>query len=169
MKPHRVVLERPGLPGPLHLCLARHPSESDRRFSARLLALAAHGEAGVRTGDELCRRDHPALWLPAPAGGVRLWVEVGAPSGARLRRALLRAERVAVYAWQGNAARSWWRRTVGELPARGRPEVHLLPPWVGEAVASLLAARLELRVSATGRCWQLSLNGRELTFAEERL
>lgn len=82
----------------LQATVARHPSETEERLVARLLAYALFYEPelvfarGVGAGDE------PDLWLKGPDGRVLLWVEAGLPEADRLVKAGRHAERVALIA-----------------------------------------------------------------------
>ncbi len=90
----------------LQATVARHPSETEERLVARLLAYALFFEPelaftrGVGAGDE------PDLWLKGSDGRTLLWVEVGLPETDRLTKASRHAERVALVAC-GKALAVW--------------------------------------------------------------
>ena len=83
---------------PLDFRLAMHPSETVTYLGARVIAYALnHGPdlafaAGGIADDEL-----PAISSPDPRGGFTLWIEIGAPSAKRLRKAMNAAQTVKVY------------------------------------------------------------------------
>lgn len=98
----------------LQATVARHPSETEERLVARLLAYALFFEPelaftkGVGSGDE------PDLWLKGPDGRVLLWVEAGLPEPDRLIKAGRHAERVALIAC-GKALPKWEQQHLPKL------------------------------------------------------
>ncbi len=84
----------------LDLRVAQHPSESDRYLVARLLARALEHAEGVEWSKGLAADDEPALWQRDLRGDLRAWIEVGAPTPARLHKASKASPRVAVYGWK---------------------------------------------------------------------
>ena len=83
----------------LDLRLAQHPSEALRYLYARVLAYALLYEEGIAFSKGLSTTEEPAVWVRAPDGGVRMWIDVGAPSPERLHKASKLAERVAVFTY----------------------------------------------------------------------
>ena len=110
--------------------LARHASESDPFFAARLVALGLLGEEPLVVREGVCRGDEPAFWrghpsLPYPLEAqpgrdlLDLWVELGRNLPQRPAGAARRADRVVQLTWgrQGaqvevscdaNAVQRWW-------------------------------------------------------------
>jgi uncharacterized protein YaeQ len=90
----------------LQVTVAKHPSETEQRMLARLLAYALCYEEelaftkGVGSGDE------PDLWAKGPDGRVRLWVEVGLPDPERLAKSCRHVERAALFAF-GTGMTRW--------------------------------------------------------------
>jgi uncharacterized protein YaeQ len=78
------------------LRVARHPSETLPYMLTRILAYCLFWEADLAFSKGLSTTDEPALWSHEPDGRVRLWIDVGHPSAARLHKASKLAERVAV-------------------------------------------------------------------------
>lgn len=82
----------------LQTTIAKHPSETEERLVARLLAYALCFEEelgftkGVGSGDE------PDLWSKGADGRVRLWVEVGLPDPERLAKSCRHVERAVLFA-----------------------------------------------------------------------
>src|SRR5688572_12205145 len=71
----------------LELRVAQHPSETERYLVARVVARALeHGE-GVDFGRGISNEDEPALWQRDLRGDVQAWIDVGAPTTARLHKA----------------------------------------------------------------------------------
>jgi len=78
--------------------LARHPSESMRYLTTRLLAYALAYEEGIAfSKGGLSSTDEPPLSVRDLTGRLRAWIDVGTPAAARLHKATKAAERVALY------------------------------------------------------------------------
>ena len=82
----------------LQTTIAKHPSETVERLTARLLAYAlCYREElcftkGVGSGDE------PDLWSKGADGRVQLWIEVGTPDPDRLAKSCRHVERAVLFA-----------------------------------------------------------------------
>ncbi len=71
----------------LQTTVARHPSETEERLIARLLALALFYEPDLGFTKGISATDEPDLWLKGADGRVQLWVEVGLPDAERIIKA----------------------------------------------------------------------------------
>lgn len=98
----------------LQTTVARHPSETEERLVARLLALAIFAEADLAFTKGLCAADEPDIWVKGPDGRVRLWVEVGLPDADRIVKAGRHAERVALLAC-GRGLAHWQQQSRTKL------------------------------------------------------
>jgi uncharacterized protein YaeQ len=92
--------------------VARHPSETEERLLARLLASAIFFEPELSFTKGICAGDEPDLWSKGPDGRVLLWVEVGLPDADRLMKAGRHAGRIALLA----CGRSLWNWEQQHLP-----------------------------------------------------
>lgn len=90
----------------LQATVARHPSETEERLVARLLAYALFYEPGLAFTKGVGSGDEPDLWLKGPDDRVLLWVEAGLPEPERLIKAGRHAARVALVAC-GRALSNW--------------------------------------------------------------
>jgi uncharacterized protein YaeQ len=136
----------------LALRVARHPSESEEYLIARVLAYALEFTEGIELSRGLDDPDQPAIAVRDLTGGLRAWIDVGAPDAARLHKASKLAPRVAVYTHRdvGQIVRNLagekiHRAEALELYAIDRPFI------------AALAQRLERRMA-----FSLSINEREL-------
>ncbi|NVN90361.1 MAG: YaeQ family protein [Desulfuromonadales bacterium] len=100
----------------LQTTVARHPSETEERLVARLLAYALFHEQELLFTKGICKGDEPDLWSKGPDGRVLLWVEVGLPEPERLIKASRHAERVALLAC-GSSLPNWERQHFAKLAA----------------------------------------------------
>jgi uncharacterized protein YaeQ len=90
----------------LQATVAQHPSETEERLVARLLAYAIFHEPELTFTKGISATDEPDLWVKGADGRVRFWVEVGLPEPDRIIKASRHSERVALLAC-GRALSSW--------------------------------------------------------------
>lgn len=136
------------------LTLARHPSETDERMMARLLAFALNGSEALSFGKGLSTDDEPDLWQKDLTGAVEIWIDVGLPDERRLRRACGRADQVLVYAYGGRATDVWWNQNRNKLETLDNLQVAALPYGESQALAGLAARTMSLQCTVQdGLVW----------------
>jgi uncharacterized protein YaeQ len=81
----------------LDLRIARHPSETPEFLLTRLLAYCLEYGEGIAFSDGVGAVDEPAVVIRDLTGQLMAWIEVGAPSVARLHKGAKAAPRCAVY------------------------------------------------------------------------
>lgn len=94
----------------LRFTVARHPSETEERLGARLIAYALWYNERVAFGRGLSDVDEPALWEKSLDDRILHWIEVGQPDAERLTWCSRRAERLSLLAY-GNT-RVWQERVL---------------------------------------------------------
>ena len=124
----------------IDISIARHPSETLPRLSARLLAYLLWYQPGLHFGAGLCAGDEPDARCLGDDGAERFWLMVGQPGPERVLAFSRRCERLAVLAWGAEGER-WWRRHGGRLEAVER----LWLAGLDGALVDGLAARLGRR------------------------
>ena len=107
--------------------LAQHPSETDERLMIRLLVFALHAQERLEFGRGISSDDEPDLWLRSLTGEIELWVDLGQPDEARIRRACGRAREVAIVTYSGRGADLWWEKNAAALARIDRLSVIDLP------------------------------------------
>jgi uncharacterized protein YaeQ len=145
----------------LQATVAQHPSETEERLVARLLAYAIFSEDDLAFTKGLCAADEPDLWVKGGDGRVQLWVEVGLPDAERLVKASRHAEKVALLAC-GRALPSWQQQHLPKLTTIA----NLAVITVDQAFLASLVARLERFIS-----WSITITEGilYLTIGEETL
>jgi uncharacterized protein YaeQ len=115
---HRVTIQLSdvdrGIYESLQATVARHPSETEERLVARLLAYALFFEPELTFAKGVGAGDEPDLWSKGPDDRVLLWVEVGLPDPERIIKASRHAERVALVAC-GRALPGWEQQNLTKL------------------------------------------------------
>lgn len=93
-----------------NLILAQHPSETDVRLMARLLAFALYADERLEFGRGLSDDSEPDLWQRDYVGDIQRWIDLGHPDESRIRKASARAEQVVVVNYGGHASDVWWNK-----------------------------------------------------------
>lgn len=146
-----------------NLILAQHPSETSERLMARLLAFALHADERLEFGRGLSDEDEPALWKRDYTGEIDLWIELGQPDEARLRKASGRARQVVVVGYSGNAFDLWWKKNAAALSRlRNLTAIDIAPTDVSAAVALLARG---MRLTAMIQDGELQLMDTDRTIA----
>ncbi|HJV65631.1 MAG TPA: YaeQ family protein [Geomonas sp.] len=133
----------------LSATVARHPSETEERMVARLLALALFFEPELVFTKGLSATQEPDIWVLGPDGRAKLWVEVGLPEAERVVKAARHAERVALLAFGGRALSTWDQQQLPKL--QGIPNLTVLS--VDQSFVANLAASLQRVIS-----WSITIS-----------
>ena len=140
----------------LALRVARHPSESAEFLVARVLAYAMEFTEGIEFSRGICDPDDPAIAVRDLTGGLRAWIDIGAPDAARLHKASKLAPRVAVYTHRDVS--QLLRNLSGERIHRAEAvELYAIDRHLIAAVAARLERRTAFSVSINEREIYLSI------------
>lgn len=126
------------------LTIARHPSETDARMMVRVLAHALYAQEGLTFTKGLFDVDEPDLWARNLSGEIDLWIDLGQPDEARIRRACSRAAQVVVLCYAGSCD-SWWKSIAGKLARLTNLSVVQLPAETADALAALAERGMRLQ------------------------
>lgn len=129
-----------------NLTLAQHPSETDERLMARLLAFALFARDRLEFGKGLSTDDEPDLWQRDYTGGIALWIDLGQPDESRVRKACNRAAEVVVVNYGGNAAEMWWKKYASALARFGNLRVIDIDAATVEALARRIQRGMRFQV-----------------------
>jgi uncharacterized protein YaeQ len=135
------------------LTIARHPSETDERMMARVLAYAVYAREGIAFTKGLFDVDEPEVWVKSLTGEIKLWIDLGQPDEARIRRACSRAEQVVVLCY-GSGCEVWWKQIASKLTRFSHLTVLQLPADTTQALAALAARGMRLQCMVQdGEIW----------------
>jgi len=96
----------------LNLTVARHPSETDERMLARVLAFCINSEEHLKFCRGLSASDEPDLWLRTLDDRIEQWIDVGEPDAERIRKASRISSAVKVYSFNARTRSDvWWQKT----------------------------------------------------------
>ena len=135
------------------LTIARHPSETDERMMARVLAYAVYAREGIAFTKGLFDVDEPEVWVKSLTGEIKLWIDLGQPDEARIRRACSRAEQIVVLCY-GSGCEVWWKQIASKLTRFSHLTVLQLPADTTQALAALAARGMQLQCMVQdGEIW----------------
>ena len=141
--------------------VARHPSETEERLLARLMALALFHEEGLRFTRGICVGDEPDLWSKSPDDRVLAWIEVGLPEAERLIKAARHAEQVGLLAC-GNALPNWEKQQLPKLANVPNLTIFTLDQDFLKRLISLLKRNITWEVTITEGTIYLQTAGESL-------
>ena len=139
----------------LQFTVARHPSETEERLLARILAYALYYEPELSFTKGVGAGDEPDLWSKGPDGRVRHWVEVGLPDAERLVKASRHSEQVTLCAF-GSSLPIWEKQQLPKLVGISNLRVISLE----QAFLKRLTERLQRSIS-----WDLTITEGSLYLA----
>lgn len=117
----------------LRFTVARHPSETEERMAARLIAYVLWYSEQLAFGRGLSDVDEPALWEKSLDDRVLHWIEVGQPDAERITWCSRRAERFSLVAY-GNL-RVWQTKVLDSVRSLKKINVVAVDQEALEAVA----------------------------------
>lgn len=132
----------------LHLTVALHPSESNERMMARVLAFCLNAKEGLTFTTGLSTPNEPDIWQWSLDDQLLLWVDVGEPSFERIKKASRSAREVKLYSFNQKSD-VWWQ---GEQAQFKRLPVKVYQfPWPAiQAVAALVERSMSCSITISG-------------------
>lgn len=143
------------------LTLARHPSETDERMMARLIAFMRYADEGLVFTKGLSDTEEPDIWIKDLTGQTDLWIEVGAPTVKRIVSKSRQAKKIVVFGY-GRNAELWWKKSKADLEKVHNLEVVILPPELTESISLHVERSMEWQCLIQDR--QMSLIGKDGSF-----
>jgi len=135
------------------LTIARHPSETDERMMARVLAYALYARDGIAFTKGLFEVDEPEVWVKSLTDEIDLWIDLGQPDDARIRRACGRAKQVVVLCYS-SSCEVWWKQIASKLTRFSNLTVLQLPADTSQALAGLAERSMRLQCMVQdGEIW----------------
>lgn len=132
----------------LQATVARHPSETEERLVARLLAYVLFFDPELAFTKGISAVDEPDLWLKGPDDRVLLWVEVGIPESDRIMKASRHTEQVALVAC-GKTFANWEQQHLPKL--MGISNLTLI--HFDQSFINRLTAKLDRSIN-----WEVTIN-----------
>jgi uncharacterized protein YaeQ len=102
----------------LNLTIAKHPSETDERMMARIVAYCFEAQDNLMLTKGLSDTDEPDMWAKSLDDQIQLWLDVGEPATDRIKKASRIASNVAVYSFNSKS-NVWWSQSSDKLKQYG--------------------------------------------------
>lgn len=93
-----------------NLTLALHPSETEFRLMARVVAFILNANEDLAFCKGISEDDEPDIWEKDLDGSIKLWIDLGQPDEKRIKKACGRSEKVIIYTYQENMASPWFKQ-----------------------------------------------------------
>jgi uncharacterized protein YaeQ len=148
----------------LQFTVARHPSETEERLLARILAYALYYEPELTFTKGVGAGDEPDLWSKGPDGRVRHWIEVGLPDAERLVKASRHSEQVALCAF-GSSLSIWEKQQLPKLAGISNLTVISLDQAFLRSLSERLLRSISWSLTITEGSLYLAMNGETLESA----
>lgn len=129
-----------------NLTVAQHPSETDARLMVRLLAFAMYADERLEFGRGLSQDDEPDLWRKELTGEIVLWIDLGQPDEARIRKACGRSRQVVLFTYGGRSSDIWWEKNAASLARSRNLTVIDIPIEVVEQLTVMMVRGMRLNV-----------------------
>jgi uncharacterized protein YaeQ len=141
----------------LRFTVARHPSETEERLAARLVAYALFYHEQLAFGRGLSDVDEPALWEKSLDDRVLHWIEVGQPDKERMTWCSRRTEKFSLVAY-GNL-RVWQTKELD--PVRSLKNINVV--GLGQEALAALAEDMPRSLN-----WSVMISDGEMFITDER-
>jgi uncharacterized protein YaeQ len=148
----------------LQFTVARHPSETEERLLARILAYALYYEPELAFTKGVGAGDEPDLWTKGPDGRVRHWIEVGLPDADRLLKASRHSEQVVLCAF-GSSLPIWEKQHLPKLVGISNLRVISLEQEFLKRLAERLQRSISWSLTITEGSIYLAIDGETLESA----
>jgi len=153
----------------LALRVARHPSESEPFFVARVIAYLLEVTEGIEfSRGGLSDPDEQAIGVRDLTGRRIAWIEVGTPDAARLHKAAKATPRVAVYLYK-NPAQYLKQLTDEHVHNAATLELHAIDSPLIQALVERLERRMAFSVSVSDRDLFITIGDQNYTGQVARL
>jgi uncharacterized protein YaeQ len=127
--------------------VARHPSETELRLTARILAFAMYSHEQLAFGRGLSDVDEAALWQMSLDGQIDHWIDVGQPDADRMIKSSRRAPATTVVVY--GSYRVWAEKVLPKVDHIDSLRIVALPLEAHETLAAGLARNLHWGVMIT--------------------
>lgn len=93
----------------LNLTVALHPSETNERMMARIMAFCLNAHPDLQFTKGISTTAEPDIWQQNLEGRSEVWIELGEPDVDRVKKATRVADVVKVYTYQVRSD-IWWNQ-----------------------------------------------------------
>ncbi len=140
----------------LNLTVALHPSETNERMMARVLAycLNVRADGSISTQEQLSftkglsEIEEPDMWVRSLDEQILLWIELGEPAFDRVKKASRLSKNLRVYSFNSKSD-TWWRQCQQQF-SQLDVSVFQFDPTAIQSLAQLVQRGMNMSVTITG-------------------
>jgi uncharacterized protein YaeQ len=132
----------------ISLTIALHPSETEQRLMARVLAYVINAQDRLSFTKGLSAVEEADIWVREMDDSISLWIDVGEPAVDRVKKAARQAKQVKVYSFNTKSD-VWWQQNqskIGMLDA----SIYRFDAMSISAFANLLERTMDYSITITG-------------------
>ncbi|MDR9828633.1 YaeQ family protein [Vibrio sp. FNV 38] len=150
-----------------NLTIAQHPSETERRLCARLLAYCHGYSDDLEFTKGLSTVEEPDLWEKELHGDIRRWVELGEPDADRVKKASRIAKRVSIYGYN-TSVEQWWQQNQTKIVDYSEA-VYQFDHEALDEFSGALSRTMDLSIMLTGEDIYVDTGSHSITVAIKTL
>ena len=132
----------------LNLTVALHPSETEQRMMARVMAFCVNAQEYLEFTKGLSEVEEPDIWAKSLDGQLTLWIDIGEPDFDRIKKATRLAQAVKVYSFNSKSDVWWQQNQQGFEPLKA--DFFRFPLGQITALAALAQRTMEMSVTIEG-------------------
>ncbi|MDD9194881.1 YaeQ family protein [Aliivibrio sp. S3MY1] len=130
------------------LTIAQHPSESEERMMARVLAFCLNAEERLTFTKGLSAIDEPDIWVREYDDTISLWIDAGEPDPERMKKASRQSKVTKVYSFNSKSE-VWWKQNESKYKQYPVDVVRFDSEQI-HSFSALLERTMEMSVMITG-------------------
>ncbi|UPR32807.1 YaeQ family protein [Vibrio crassostreae] len=131
-----------------NLTVARHPSETEQRMMARIMAFCINASPELEFTKGLSSIEEPDLWQKSLDDQILEWVDVGEPDPERVKKATRLSKSVRVFSFN-TKSNVWWEQNKGKFGYLKAQIVRLDNDGI-EQLAAMTQRTMDLSVMLSG-------------------
>jgi uncharacterized protein YaeQ len=129
------------------LTLAKHPSETDERMMARVIAFSLQAQDNLVFSKGLSDTDEPDIWVKDLTDAIQLWIEIGQPEERRILKACGRSDQVIIFCYGGQTSKIWWQGIQHKVARAQNLRVIALPKEAIETLGKWVERGMTMHVN----------------------
>ena len=131
-----------------NLTVAQHPSETEQRMMARIMAFCINASPELEFTKGLSSIEEPDLWQKSLDDQILEWVDVGEPDPERVKKATRLSKSVRVFSFN-TKSNVWWEQNKGKFGYLKAQIVRLDNDGI-EQLAAMTQRTMDLSVMLSG-------------------
>jgi len=148
----------------LNLTVALHPSETNDRMMARILAFCLNAHPDLQFTKGISTTTEPDIWQKNIEGRTEVWIELGEPEVERVKKATRIADNVKVYTYQTRSD-IWWSQNQGKFGYLPAEVVRFDPDAISQlSSAPLRTSDLSVMISGSSIFVEGDMGSYEITY-----